>query len=82
MRILQILGKYSTTVAYQKTQADFTNDASLELAFSVINRPKVILLVFTYLYLGELFAIARFFWKCCHCKKLGAVDLLIRHLVN
>ena len=59
--MLQILGKCSTSTAYWKTQTDLTNDASFESAFSVINRPKVILLVYTYLYLGELFALARFF---------------------
>ena len=42
-------------------QTDFTRDASLELVLSVINRPKMILLVFTYLYLGYLLALSKFF---------------------
>ena len=44
-----------------RTQTDFTRDASLELVLSVINRPKMILLVFTYLYLGYLLALSKFF---------------------
>ena len=44
-----------------RTQTDFTRDASIELVLSVINRPKMILLVFTYLYQGYLLALAKFF---------------------
>ena len=44
-----------------RMQTDFTRDASLELVLSVINRPKMILLVFTYLYLGYLLALSKFF---------------------
>ena len=44
-----------------RTQTDFTRDASIELVLSVINRPKMILLVFTYLYLGYLLALSKFF---------------------
>lgn len=44
-----------------RMQTDFTRDASPELVLSVINRPKMILLVFTYLYLGYLLALSKFF---------------------
>lgn len=44
-----------------RMQTDFTRDASPELVLSVINRPKMTLLVFTYLYLGYLLALSKFF---------------------
>ena len=44
-----------------RMQTDFTRDTSLELVLSVINRPKMTFLVFTYLYLGYLLALSKFF---------------------
>ena len=44
-----------------RMQTDFTRDTSLELVLSVINRPKMTLLVFTYLYLVYLLALSKFF---------------------
>ena len=44
-----------------RMQTDFPRDTSLELVLSVINRPKMTLLVFTYLYLVYLLALSKFF---------------------